>query len=109
MRRGQGVDRDDFLRILAAAQRCGELPRPVGGGIGGGQQVNVPVTLQVRNSFNLTSAPFNLGVDNVAIAVGAGAGVPDTLPWVAPWLTVGSMILVAAFRRRLAAGAETPR
>jgi len=38
------------------------VPTFGGCGIGGGQQVNVPVTLQVRNSFNLTSAPFNLGV-----------------------------------------------
>jgi len=38
------------------------VPTLGGCGLAGGQQVLVPVTLQVRNSFNLTSAPFNLSV-----------------------------------------------
>jgi hypothetical protein len=38
------------------------VPTFGGCGLTGGQQVSVPVTLQVRNSFNLTSAEFPLGV-----------------------------------------------
>jgi hypothetical protein len=38
------------------------VPTFGGCGLGSSQVVNVPVTLQVRNSANLTSAPFNLSV-----------------------------------------------
>jgi hypothetical protein len=70
-------------------------------------QANQGQTLRLRFAEVDNVAPFNLGVDNVAIAV--GTGVPDTLPWLAPWLTIGGITLVAAFRRRLAAPAETLR
>ena len=38
------------------------VPTFGGCGLSGGQQVNVPVTLEVTNSFNLTSQTFNMSV-----------------------------------------------
>lgn len=56
-------------------------------------------TLRLRFAEVDNVAPFNLGVDNVSIQEATGR-VPDTLPWIVPFLTLGGLIFADRARRR---------
>jgi len=61
-------------------------------------QANQGATLRLRFAEIDNVAPFNLGVDNVDIQL--STSVPDTLPWLMQWVTVGGVVVVGAVRRR---------
>jgi hypothetical protein len=64
-------------------------------------QANQGATLRLRFAEVDNVAPFNLGIDNVNIQAGTGAGVPDTLPGLVEWLTLSGVVAAGAVRRRL--------
>jgi hypothetical protein len=63
-------------------------------------QANQGATLRLRIAQVDNVAPFNLGVDNVDIRVGAAAAVPDSLPLAVQGLTLLGLCVAGAVYRR---------